>query len=88
MKKRVLFVDDDPNILSGLRNMLRKQRKVWEMSFVEGGHEALDLLSREPHDVIVTDMRMPRMDGAALLQIIQKEHAELVRIVLSGHGHK
>lgn len=86
MKKRILFVDDEPQILEGLRHRLHRQRKKWEMEFVHGGHEALERLSNEPFDVIVTDMRMPRMDGAELLRRVHENHPGIVRIVLSGHA--
>jgi len=86
MKKRILFVDDEPQILAGLQHRLRRQRAMWEMSFVESGQEALRLLATERFDVIVSDMRMPRMDGATLLRKVQTEHPEVVRIVLSGHS--
>jgi putative nucleotidyltransferase with HDIG domain len=86
MKKRILFVDDEPQILEGLRQRLRRQRSQWEMSFVQSGQEALELLGAEPVDVVVSDMRMPQMDGATLLKRIQAEYPEVVRIVLSGHA--
>jgi HD-like signal output (HDOD) protein len=86
VKRRVLFVDDEPNILEGLRLRLHGQRHQWEMSFVESGEAALELLSRTPIDVIVTDLRMPRMDGATLLQHVHQRYPHIVRIVLSGHA--
>jgi CheY-like chemotaxis protein len=64
MLRRVLFVDDEPNILEGLRRMLRPLRQEWDMEFVNGGAEALEVLARAPVDVLVSDMRMPGMDGA------------------------
>jgi len=84
MKKRILFVDDEPAVLEGLRDRLRRQRRKWEMTFVGSGREALQVLSTEPCDVIVTDMRMPEMDGATLLARVQAEHPSVARIVLSG----
>lgn len=86
MKRRVLFVDDEPQILEGLRTRLHKQRKQWDMSFASSGQAALDILAKQPVDVIVTDMRMPRMDGAALLKHVQESYPQIVRIVLSGHA--
>ncbi len=83
--KRVLFVDGEPNILDGLRRSLRPQRKAWEMVFVEGGEAALRELEKAPFDVIVTDMRMPGMDGAALLSRVKETHPRTARFVLSGH---
>ncbi len=86
MKRRVLFVDDDPNVLAGLRQRLRRQRDKWDMTFVEGGERAVATLAESAVDVIVSDMRMPGMDGVALLKRVQEEHPEVVRIVLSGHA--
>jgi HD-like signal output (HDOD) protein/CheY-like chemotaxis protein len=83
--KRILFVDDEPHLLDALRRMLRPQRNEWQMSFAGNGREALDLLAAQPFDVLVTDMRMPEMDGAELLEAVQKLHPGVVRIVLSGH---
>lgn len=83
--KRILFVDDEPAILQGLRDLLRSQRKVWQMSFADTGEEALKILATEPYDVVVSDMRMPRMDGATLLRHVQERYPRVVRIVLSGH---
>ncbi len=87
-KKRILFVDDEPNVLSGLKRMLRGMRREWDMVFVESGPEALAQLNTIPFDVIVSDMKMPGMDGVQLLEQAMKEHPEVVRIVLSGHSEK
>ncbi len=83
--KRILFVDDEPKVLEGLERMLRPQRKEWEMVFASSGAEALKLLAARPFDVIVTDMRMPEMDGATLLESVQKQYPGVVRLVLSGY---
>jgi DNA-binding NtrC family response regulator len=67
MKKQILFVDDDCNILAGLQRMLRRQRDEWNMQYVTSPAEALEIMDAEPIDLLVTDMRMPGMDGAELL---------------------
>ena len=85
-KRRILFVDDEPRILHGLRRMLRPMRHEWDCSFAENGREALDVLDREPFDVVVADMRMPGMDGAELLMEVATHHPETVRVVLSGQS--
>jgi HD-like signal output (HDOD) protein len=85
-KLRVLFVDDDPNILAGLKRMLYPLRQEWQTAFAPGGPEALELLSQEPFEIIVSDMRMPGMDGARLLEEVQKRHPQVIRIILSGHS--
>jgi len=56
------------------------------MHFALSGHEALEVLANEPFDVIVTDMRMPKMDGAALLKLVKQQYPDVIRIVLSGHA--
>jgi HD-like signal output (HDOD) protein/CheY-like chemotaxis protein len=83
---RILFVDDEELILRGLRNLLRRHRNEWEMVFVSSGDEAIVQLRRAPFDVLVTDMRMPKMDGTELLTRAKLEFPEVVRIILSGHA--
>lgn len=82
--QRILFVDDERNVLGGLRRMLHGLRREWLMEFAASGSEALEQLARQPFDVVVTDMRMPGMDGSELLCRVQERFPKLVRIVLSG----
>jgi len=82
--RRILFVDDEPRVLDGLRRMLYSMRHEWKMSFVESGQDALLVMATEVFDVIVTDMRMPGMSGVELLNEVRKLHPQTVRIVLSG----
>jgi HD-like signal output (HDOD) protein len=84
----VLFVDDEPHVLDGLRNVLRRQRREWDMAFSVGGDAALAELEREPADVVVSDMRMPGMDGAELLARVRDLYPGTARIVLSGHAER
>lgn len=88
MKRRILFVDDEPNVLQGFQRMLRPMRNDWEMEFASGGEEALQKMERAPFDVIVSDMRMPGMNGAQLLKEIARRYPDTVRIVLSGHSDR
>lgn len=83
--KRVLFVDDESRILDGLRRMLRAQRHEWEMSFAPGGEAALAEMQRTTFDVVVSDMRMPGLDGFELLSRVQQIDPGTLRIILSGH---
>ncbi len=85
---RILFVDDDPCVLSGLQRMLRPLRHEWAMAFADSGPSALEALSREPFDVIVSDMRMPGMSGAQLLAEAARRRPEAARIVLSGQADR
>ncbi|MGD9065799.1 MAG: response regulator [Desulfobacterales bacterium] len=84
MKRRILFVDDEPMVLRGLQRTLRKMRQEWDMTFASSGCEALDVLSKKPMDVIVSDLRMPEMDGGLLMAEVKKRHPNVVRIILSG----
>jgi DNA-binding NtrC family response regulator len=88
VKKRILFVDDEPAILAGLQNLLYKDRKRWEMVFALGGQLALDEIRKAPFDIVVSDMRMPGIDGAMLLNVIKDECPATVRIMLSGHADR
>lgn len=87
-KKRILFVDDEAPVLESLKNLLRKYRTVWEMVFASSGAEALELLALVPCDVVVADMRMPGMDGAALLTEVKLRYPATVRLMLSGHSDR
>jgi len=87
-KKRILFVDDEPAILAGLQNLLYKDRKRWDMVFALGGQLALDEIRKAPFDIVVSDMRMPGIDGAMLLNVIKDECPATVRIMLSGHADR
>ena len=82
---RILFVDDEIRILEGLQRMLRPQRKEWEMAFAPGGQAALTMLEASTFDVIVSDMRMPGIDGAALLETVRQKYPSILRIILSGY---
>ncbi len=88
IKRRILFVDDEQDVLDGLRRMLRGMRREWEINFALSGKKALEILSTTPVDVVVSDMRMPGMDGAQLLSEVLKRHPNVVRIVLSGHSER
>lgn len=88
MKRRILFVDDEPMVLQGLQRMLRGMREEWEMEFLDGGAKALARMAEQPVDVVVADMRMPGMNGAELLNEVMKRHPKTVRLILSGHADK
>jgi HD-like signal output (HDOD) protein len=83
---KVLFVDDEPRVLQALRRSLAIANVPWEARFVDGGEAALEALESEPYDVVVTDMRMPRVDGAAVLNAARDRDPSIVRIVLSGQA--
>lgn len=86
--KRVLFVDDDTALLDGLRSRLHGMRSQWDMVFIESGARAITEIELRPFDVIVTDMRMPVMDGAAFLSVVAERWPQIIRVVLSGYAEQ
>jgi HD-like signal output (HDOD) protein/CheY-like chemotaxis protein len=86
MTMRVLFVDDELNILQAMRRSLHDMREQWTMEFVPSGAAALQSLAGVPADVVVSDMRMPGMDGWQLLAEVKRLYPQTVRLVLSGHA--
>lgn len=85
---RLLFVDDESKVLEGLKRSLRSMRHEWNMTFVTSGKDALTMLEQAPFDVVVSDMRMPGMDGAQLMNEVQRRYPQIVRIVLSGQSNR
>lgn len=84
MTAKILFVDDEVNVLDGFR---RQFRKVLDLETAPGGHEALEVLAREgPFSVIVSDLRMPEMDGIQFLSRARETAPETVRILLTGYA--
>jgi len=85
---RLIFVDDEPLVLEGLRRTLHSMRSEWNMQFANSGAEALQMMAQAPFDVLVTDMRMPGMDGSELLQRVKTLYPQTIRIVLSGQSSR
>ena len=88
MKKRIMFVDDEPMVLNGLRRSLHGMREAWDMQFVESAAAALQALEKESYDAIISDMRMPSMDGADLLDQVKLRYPDTVRMILSGQSSR
>ncbi|MEO5806715.1 response regulator [Devosia sp.] len=86
MKPVVLFVDDEPNILSGLKRTMRAYAQQWDVLFCLSGVEALQIIETADVDVLVTDMRMPEMDGAQLLETVSQKWPGMFRFALSGEA--
>jgi len=84
----VVFVDDEPFILQAMARTMRPMRTSWDMVFVESGDAALAVIEDRDVDVIVSDMRMPGMDGAELLDVVRRRSPRTARIVLSGFAEE
>lgn len=82
--KRILFVDDESKILDGIRRMLYADRNRWDMHFAVGGAAALQAFEAGGFDVVISDMRMPEMDGIALLKQVRDRFPDTARLILSG----
>ncbi len=80
----VLFVDDEPNILSALRRLFRP--RGYRVLTAESGAEGLDVLAREPVDLVISDMRMPEMDGARFLAQVRQRWPGVLRLLLTGYS--
>ena len=83
-RKRILFVDDEPQVLSGFKRMLYPMRDEWAAFFAVGAADALDFLSREPADLVVSDLRMPGINGVEFLSAVKTRWPRTIRFVLSG----
>ena len=81
---RILCVDDEPNILATLGRLFRKQR--YRISTATSGAEGLRLLEEEVFDLVISDMRMPEMDGAVFLEQVFQRYPDTVRILLTGYA--
>lgn len=86
MKPKLLFVDDESQILEGIQDSLRKYRKQWDMSFVCGGEAAIVELEACNFDVVISDMRMPVVDGVDVLMFAKLHCPATIRIMLSGYS--
>ncbi|MGQ9504809.1 MAG: HDOD domain-containing protein [Thermogutta sp.] len=82
--KRIVFVDDEVKILEGLRRLMRSLRHEWDMDFFDSPLTALQRFDTAPADAVISDIRMPIMDGTEFLGEVQKRWPATVRIVLSG----
>ncbi len=85
---RVLFVDDEPGALRELEGQLRARKVTWQSAFALGGERALEEVRQRTFDVVVTDMRMPGLDGDAVLQVVKNDHPGTTRIVLAGRSDR
>jgi CheY-like chemotaxis protein len=81
---RILFVDDDNQILKIIQRLLRSERERWQMTFVQTPHAAIDRLRRELFDIVVTDLVMPSPGGRGVLAAAHAYLPAAKRVVLTG----
>ena len=81
---QILFVDDEPNILAALKRVFRQEN--YRILTAGNGKEALEVLAEEPCQLMISDYKMPLMDGAELLRKVRAMHSDMIRILLTGHA--
>jgi len=88
VKSRIVFVDDEAQVLEGLKRMLSCMDEDWEMTFLSSSDEALDLMAANPYDAVVSDLRMPGIDGFELLQKLRgsEKTGDVPVVILTGAG--
>ena len=83
-KSNIIIVDDTSEVLSSFKRELRKE--PYNVFYASGGEEALEILSENPCKLIISDIKMPKMDGFELLAKVQDLYPDMIRVVLSGHS--
>ena len=84
MDRRILFVDDEPFFLTSMKRLFFSQE--YETFYAESGQKALELLEDQPVDLVVSDMKMPEMDGYAFLRTVKQKYPDIIRMMLSGYS--
>ena len=92
-KKQILFVDDDEKLLAGLKRGLRPMRDVWDIRFASNAEDAMDYFTEGAIDIVIADVKMPKIDGVTFLKDVKEKYPQTLRVVLSGEsgdemGHK
>jgi len=82
--KKILIVDDEKNARDGLGELLR--REGYDVCTAENGEAALDLLQRRRINLVITDIKMPKMNGLAFLQILQRDYPQIGVVMMTAYG--
>jgi two-component system probable response regulator PhcQ len=85
MQHKILLVDDEPFVTEGLKRALRKE--PYTVLCANSAEQALEIMAREPVDVVISDELMPGMLGSELLAVVYKKHPDTARIILTGHAN-
>jgi putative two-component system response regulator len=90
MSKRILFVDDEPNVLNAIRRMLHGKAPDWQLVFAEGVDPALEKVAEMRFDAVVTDVNMPMKTGFDLLEALQADEKtrEIPVVILTGNAEQ
>ncbi len=82
--KSILFVDDDPLALDGLRRMLHPLSKTWTFCYAQSAEQALEIMENGNVEIIISDVYMPETSGVQLLAIVKQKYPKIVRILTTG----
>lgn len=82
--QNVLLVDDNPNVLHSFKRALYSANNQWTILTAESGADALDIIAKDSVDIIISDLRMPIMDGVTLLGIVADQSPSTLRIAITG----
>ena len=86
MKNLIVFVDDEENILSGIKRNLHAKRDVWDIKYFTNGHDALEFAKNERVEIMISDMKMPEMTGFELMEQLTMFSPSTIRIILTGQS--
>ena len=84
--RRIMFVDDEPQLLESLRDALRPWRRHWNITFAPDGNAALEALECELFDVVISDMRMPGMTGLELRESLVASGSDIPTVLITAYA--
>jgi len=85
-RKQILIVDDDPKVLLILRVTLERMKSGYQIEVAHGGREALEKVEEKPFDLVITDVRMPDIDGIELVEAIRALQSHTSVIWITAYG--
>lgn len=83
---KILIVDDEPHVRSAMSRVIRLHDEKFDVKEAEDGREAVELLAQQPVDLVISDIRMPEMDGLELSRYMRCQYPETFMILLTGHA--
>ena len=88
MASRILIVDDDPALLEALPETIRTRMQDIEVDTADSGRRALTLIADIDYDAIVTDIKMPELDGLSVLEKVRQLRPDTPTLLITGHGER
>lgn len=87
-RKRLLIVDDEPSVLDGLRRILYRRKDKWKIEFVSNARDALSAMRNTKYDIVISDLKMPGMNGVVFVEKVKAKYPDVIRFMLSGYNDK